>query len=283
MESSLHSQVFVCSVCGTRSRCLSLWLSHLRQVHSNETNLNLKCPFYACEAVYSYVNSLYSHVYRKHPEHKSIKASSASIASNTLNESTMHVSLMNSSAMECNMSDMESNVESTMEAITESNMESTMEASTESNTESNMEFTKEGSTESNTGSNTESTMEASTESNKESNVESTMEDLSVEEPIVDISLERKRKSSLFLMQLKEERMLTQVAIDDVVGGCKDVVSHALHLIRSKVKLAPEIDDALEEVSNPFEGLETAYLQDKFITQEMGCIVSNITFISTTLF
>lgn len=210
MEVSSSDSIFVCSLCGARSRSLSLWMSHLCQVHSNEDDLSLKCPFHDCPAVYSYVNSLCSHIYRKHQERGTGQASGASSSFIPLissNESApLQSSVDNVGAME----------------------------------------------------------------------ESIMEELSLHK-IVDSSLERKRKSCLFLMQLKEERMLTQVAIDDVVGGCKDLVSHALHSVRSQVSRVPpqnatEIYDILEEVSNPFEGLETAYLQDKFILKEMECIV-----------
>lgn len=35
----------------------------------------------------------------------------------------------------------------------------------------------------------------------------------------------------------------------------------------------ELLGVIENVSDPFTGLESVYLQDKFITQELGCIVS----------
>jgi hypothetical protein len=101
---------------------------------------------------------------------------------------------------------------------------------------------------------------------------------------IDFCFERKKKSCLLLMQLKEERMLTQTAINDVVKGCQDVVSYALSSVRSKVNdlsahsHSDEIEavkTAITEVFDPFAGLETSYLQDKFILKEMGCLVRSL--------
>ena len=62
------------------------------------------------------------------------------------------------------------------------------------------------------------------------------------------------------MQLKEEKMLTQVAVDDVVKGCKDGISNAIDTVkvRANQKLPLFTADILEGISNPFEGLETAW-------------------------
>ena len=78
------------------------------------------------------------------------------------------------------------------------------------------------------------------------------------------------------MQLKEEKMLTQTAINDVVKGCQDVVSRALNFVRAKVCELPQsasregIIDAIGKVSDPFAGLYTSYLQDKFISECIVC-------------
>lgn len=71
-------------------------------------------------------------------------------------------------------------------------------------------------------------------------------------------------------------MLTQAAINDVVTGCREVFEHTVCRLRAGVglKLSQSgIDSTDIEMSDPFVGLETAYLQDKFISQELECIVS----------
>ena len=98
------------------------------------------------------------------------------------------------------------------------------------------------------------------------------------------SFEQRKKSSLFLLQLKEERVITQAAINDVVKGCKEVFTHTVNCIKAGVKhklsisgIDPSdisgLDDLFSDVSDPFNGLETAYLQDKFVAQELGYVVS----------
>ena len=96
--------------------------------------------------------------------------------------------------------------------------------------------------------------------------------------------ERKKKSSLFLMHLKEERMITQAAIQDVVSGCKKVFEHTVGHLKAAVyhkfsesgfdaSVIDGLQSVFENATNPFAGLESQYLQEKFITQELGCIVS----------
>ena len=96
--------------------------------------------------------------------------------------------------------------------------------------------------------------------------------------------EQRKKSSLYLLQIKEERMISQAAINDVVKGCQEVFEHTVGRIKAGVKhklscsgIDPMeisgLDELFESVTDPFSGLETSYLQDKFVLEELGCIVS----------
>lgn len=206
----------ICSLCSTRSPSISLWMSHLRQVHQSETNISLSCPMDECCSVYSKVNSLCSHVYRRHKDLLSGSVRDTSTA-----------------------------------AITRQAGDSS-------------EATSSG----------------------------FIFDLSLPESLRhDVNqllhldaYEQKKKSILFLMQLKEERLLTQAAVNDVVSGCKEVFEHTLCHLKAGVseKLSKAgidssdidgLDSVFSDMSDPFKGLESAYLQDKFISEELGCIVS----------
>lgn len=101
------------------------------------------------------------------------------------------------------------------------------------------------------------------------------------------SFQQKKKSSLFLLQLKEERGLSQAALNDVVRGSREVFQHSVGRIKAGVKqklstsgIDPaevvSIDELFGSVSDPFDGLETSYLQDKFVRDELGCVVSTCT-------
>lgn len=198
--------VYVCTLCTSRSPSLSLWMSHLRQVH-HSSDATLSCPIGECDATYSRVNSLCSHVYRKHKE----ASTSAPETSAPENEDTR----------------------------------------------SNIIF-----------------------------------DLSIPGSIShDVNQllgrdvhEQMKKSSLFLLQLKEERLLTQAAVNDVVRGCREVFKHTVYHLKAGVShtlaqsgIDPSdiegLDGVFTELDDPFVGLETSYLQDKFILQELQCIVS----------
>ena len=98
------------------------------------------------------------------------------------------------------------------------------------------------------------------------------------------SFEQRKKSNLFLLKLKEERLITQAAVIDVVKGCKEVFTHTVGRIKAGVKhrlslsnIDPSevsgLDNLFSSVNDPFSGLETAYLQDKFVAEELGYVVS----------
>jgi hypothetical protein len=98
------------------------------------------------------------------------------------------------------------------------------------------------------------------------------------------SFEQQKKSSLFLLQLKEERLVSQATINDVVKGCKAVFEHTLGRAKAGVKYklsqsgidpsdVHELEEVFSAVTDPFYGLETAHLQDKFIAENLGYIVS----------
>ena len=211
--SSTGREVYECALCNSRSPSLTLWMSHVRLVHVSDTEFRLSCPVQGCCSVYSKVNSICSHIYRK------------------------HMSNAEKSSGETNM------------------------------TQSDESF------------------QATTSSG-------VLMDVSLPESIsydVDKLLhrdgyEQKKKSSLFLLKLKEERMLTQVALNDVVSGCREVFQHTVCRLKAGVSHSfaqygvestciDEIDSVFDEACDPFAELETAYLQDKFIAQELGCIVS----------
>ena len=72
-------------------------------------------------------------------------------------------------------------------------------------------------------------------------------------------------------------------LNNVVSGCRGVFKHTVNHIKAGVnqKLAQSgidpndvdgLDSIFHEVSDPFVELETAYLQDKFITKELQCSV-----------
>ena len=212
----------ICSLCGARSPSLTLWMSHLRQVHEAETNITVSCPATECGAVYSKVNSLCSHIYRRHKDLSSIHVGSSTAVS--AKENSTGVNTLKGTASEFTFDFCFS--------------------------------------------------------------ESLSHD--VNQLLHRDAYEQKKESALFLMQLKEERLLTQAAVNDVVSGCKKVFEYSVCHLKAGVSQTlskagidfKDIDglgDVFSDISDPFIGLESAYLQDKFITEELGCIVSQLYF------
>ena len=92
--------------------------------------------------------------------------------------------------------------------------------------------------------------------------------------------EVRRSSALFLLKLKEQRRISQVAVDDIVNGCKSLFCHTIVRVQAGVRAKPAesstidgLDSAFEDVSNPFEGLKTSYLQEKYFRDTLGLVVS----------
>ncbi len=95
--------------------------------------------------------------------------------------------------------------------------------------------------------------------------------------------EIKKESALFLLKMKEHRRISQIAIDDIVENAKRLfhmtIKRAGAGVRAKlaeVGVDPcsvdGLDSLLEDVSNPFIGLETSHLQDKYYTEKLGLVV-----------
>lgn len=55
-----------CPLCNFSSPSRSLWLSHLRSVHSDDSDFLVTCGIDGCELSYSKCSSLVSHIYRHH-------------------------------------------------------------------------------------------------------------------------------------------------------------------------------------------------------------------------
>lgn len=101
--------------------------------------------------------------------------------------------------------------------------------------------------------------------------------------------QQQRMSALFLLGLKEGHCLSQTAVDDIVSSCQDMFMHYNLRIRVGVQeqllkvgidsnSVPEIESFLAASSDPFVGLHSTYMQEKFYREKLGCIVSSVTFL-----
>lgn len=92
----------------------------------------------------------------------------------------------------------------------------------------------------------------------------------------------RKNSARFLLQLREGKGLSQVAVDTVVEGCQELIGECLHNLQMEIKGKIEdseqlnvIDGAFQHCTRPFDGLGNKYQQEKFYVQEFDMIVSII--------
>ena len=83
--------------------------------------------------------------------------------------------------------------------------------------------------------------------------------------------------------MKEQHRLTQVAIDSIVEESRGLFYLTLERAQAAIKSSlaksgvdPDIidvDDTFSNIVDPFSGIETCYLQEKYFVDHLGLIVS----------
>ena len=96
------------------------------------------------------------------------------------------------------------------------------------------------------------------------------------------SFDHQRPSARFILKLMEGHRLTQVAIGDVIGGCRELCMQTARQVKDSLESqirdsgidSSFIDlEAIDLFQDPFEGLSTLYLQEKYITENFNYVVS----------
>ena len=90
---------------------------------------------------------------------------------------------------------------------------------------------------------------------------------------------QKQSSALFILKMKEIHRLSQVAVDGIVEGSRDVFNHAVGRlyagVRSKLAALGIDEMTVEDVfslNDPFKGLETQHLQEKCFKEDLDLVV-----------
>lgn len=91
-----------------------------------------------------------------------------------------------------------------------------------------------------------------------------------------------KENAAFLLRLSEEKRVSQVAIDDIVRTCRKICQQTATLVLRNVSDAlqeegiaasEQINVALISVPDPFEGIDSAYLLEKFCRDNFDYVVS----------
>ena len=95
--------------------------------------------------------------------------------------------------------------------------------------------------------------------------------------------EQKKKSALFILYLKKIKCLSEAAVQVVISKCQEMIDYSTKRIEAGVNerlcahgIDPQelaLSEVFTDVSNPFEGLNNIYLQEKYFSEQLGCIVS----------
>ena len=94
----------------------------------------------------------------------------------------------------------------------------------------------------------------------------------------------RRSSALFLIKLKEKRRTSQVCIDDIVEGSRGLFRLTVDRVGAGIKshlaesgVDPEsiagLDGVIHDIVDPFHGIDTCHLQEKYFRESLGLIVS----------
>ena len=98
--------------------------------------------------------------------------------------------------------------------------------------------------------------------------------------------ERRHSAAMFLLNLKEGHQVSQVAVKDVIAGCRllfgemmnDFSTNILDILRNNgviVDTMPGLTMMLGTTPDPFVGIDTDYLYEKFCRDHLGYLVSCI--------
>ena len=91
----------------------------------------------------------------------------------------------------------------------------------------------------------------------------------------------RKKAAKFLLGLRDGRQISQAALTDIITGCKDLCQHTIVTIKGKmedrlVETGVELtgfSDIFDADYNPFYGVHTNHLFERFCIDHLGCLVS----------
>ena len=221
-----------CNFCNFRAPTLNFYVSHLRSVHAEDSDFHITCGIDGCVNNYQKCSSFLSHVYRNHREALLVPGSRC-------------VSLP--------------------PASDDPATATTTNVGTEEGLFGGELYSEEHARNGDLGTATAPF------------------DHSLHQILQEDDVQQQKRSALFLLKLKEVKGLSQSAVNVVVSGCQELFQHSVGRIQAGVgeRLSmqgidsseiPDLDDFFSAVVDPFSGLHTTYLQDKFYRDHLNSIV-----------
>ena len=229
-----------CPMCSFEAATVRIVLSHLRIVHSHDPRFNVTCGVDGCTRTFRSFSALYSHIYRQHKSSgiiQSERIDPRSSSTEPFEALSLHRAHVDPPTEALNLDDLDGKSEPCSDFINHQIYDYLIDV-----TQADMEYLL---------------------GNRE---------------------QVQRNSALFLIKLKEQRRVSQVTIDDIVSGLEGLlqqtVSRAKAGIRAKLSqqgVSPAdlvgLDDVFDDIVRPFDGLETAFKQEKYFKECLGLVVS----------
>ena len=233
---NMATAVLTCPLCESLSLTLKAYISHLRLVHAKDSSFRVMCGINGCREIFRAFSAFNSHVYRHHRTALGLGS-----------DETVDQQSGSGSTHEAN-------------SAAHSTDYDTLLTTGGSTTAGQLNRTKEG-----------------------DGGDDNMQLSSYRSPSTDSDL-CAPYAAKFLLQLREGRQISQVAVSDVIDGCKALCKKTADKMKNTFQLSlAAADIALEDVPgmtdifaqdpDPFRGVETNYLYEKFCIEHLGCVVS----------
>ena len=230
----MATAVFTCPLCGALSLTLKAYVSHLRVIHGRDSSFNVMCEINDCREVFRAFAAFNSHVYRHHRPALGLDSDGM---------------VMQHSETECSANHEELSLAEPQ--VTEDEV---------------------------------ATTSATTLDGDLRLASGTFTDVEHVTPGGSGSNWRCYTAAKFLLQLREGRQISQVAVSDVIDGSRTLCKQTGLELKQRVQLSlasagidvqdiPGMADVFNQVPDPFEGVDTNHLHEKFCIDEFGCVVS----------
>ena len=95
--------------------------------------------------------------------------------------------------------------------------------------------------------------------------------------------EQKKESAMFILHLKEVKCLSESAVQSVISSYQGMLKYSVQRIQAGINeklhsngINPDdlnLAEVFTNATSPFDGLSSIYLQERFYSEHMGCIVS----------
>ena len=234
---------YFCPLCSYPTTTLKLYVSHLRVIHSKDPSFAVICGVGGCREVFRTFSAFNSHIYRRHRSDMGIPGSELQLPRTSILSFSPRESLANETRLNPTDSTSSLNMMEGMDYEEQANQNENCSLHTTSVPNLN-HFQPPGRSASEVSSTT----------------------------VI---------AAKMLLQLREGHHVSQVALTEVISGCRLLCTQTLNKFKGDIATILQVNDlkqenlalTLSKTYDPFESIDTNYLFEKFCTDHLGYLVS----------